>query len=192
MKKRFITLSVLIHSAILLSLFVLSSTLINGNQSDSQNAMMVNVSGDPSKNIGSGNNSVRTSNSSIKNSKVATTGINNNLNIGTVTGLSGNGGGTGFNVETSYAGSIVKKIQEYKYYPLSAKKNKLTGSTKLKFTILNNGEIKNDTQIIRSSGHQILDDTAINIIKNSAPFPAFPESIKEKELSLNVNIDFSL
>ncbi len=182
----------LVHAAIIVLLIFLSGVFMVGNKSDSIDALMVSISGNPELDIGSGHGTrkepltVKKGSSHDQNGPYGTTIIDNSP------GFSGQGGGTGFGAETSYTGSILQKIQEYKYYPLSAKKNKLSGVVKVRFTLLNNGLIKDAIKISGSSGYEILDDTAIKIIKNSAPFPAFPESIKEKELSIDVNINFSM
>jgi TonB family protein len=117
---------------------------------------------------------------------------NSNTNLSTGNGLSGSGGGTGINAPTTYAGEIVKKIYEYKYYPPQAKALKLSGVSELGFSIKKDGNLNGEPKVLNTSGHEILDRTAIKIIKNSAPFPAFPQSIKEKELNLKVSIDFTL
>ena len=192
MKKRYLTLSVLIHAVIIALLVFLSGVFMIGNKSESIDALMVSVSGNPELEIGSGKGTKKELPSTQKTKKNNEPGLDGATIIDGSSEYSGQGGGTGFGAETSYTGSILKKIQEYKYYPLSAKKNKLTGIVKLKFTLLNNGSIKDGVKVTGSSDQQILDDTAIKIIKSAAPFPAFPQSIKEKELNLNVNIDFSL
>jgi TonB family protein len=192
MKKRYLTLSVLIHAVIIASLIFLSSILMIGNKSESIDALMVSVSGNPDLEIGSGKGMKKELPSTQRSRTIAELGLKNATSVENSSEYSGQGGGTGLNAETSYTGYILQKIQEYKYYPLSAKKNKLTGVVKIRFTLLSNGSIKDDINIIASSGEDILDSTAIKIIKSAAPFPAFPQSIKEKELSLNVNIDFSI
>ena len=189
MKKRHLTISVLFHAAIIFALVFMSGAFMSGNKSDSSDALMVSISGTPNLDIGSGQG-IKEEFSSGK-EKIKSIGFESTTVIEHTTSLSGNGGGTGTG-ETSYTGSILQKIQEYKYYPISAKKNKVTGSVKISFTISSNGKISVEPKILNSSGNEILDDTALKIIKNSAPFPAFPQSIKEKELSLNVSIDFTL
>jgi TonB family protein len=189
MKKRHLTISVLLHAGIIFALVFMSGAFMSGNQSNSSNALMVSISGNPELVIGSGAGIKK--DSILGKQKIESIGFESTTVIEHTTSLSGEGGGTGKGA-TSYTGSILQKIQEYKYYPVSAKKNKLTGSVKINFTISNNGKILEDPKILNSSGHEILDDTAIKIIKNSAPFPVFPQNIKEKELSLNVSIDFTL
>ncbi len=189
MKKRHLTISVLLHAAIIFALVFMSGAFMSGNKSDSIDALMVSISGNPNLIIGSGSGTKKES--SLGKQKIAATGFESTTVIENTTSLSGEGGGTG-SQETSYTGSILQKIQEYKYYPIYAKKNKLTGSVKINFTISGNGKILGEPKLLNSSSHEILDETAIEIIKNAAPFPAFPQSIKEKELSLNVSIDFTL
>ena len=191
MKKRHLTISVLLHAAIIFVLVFMSGAFMSGNKSDSSDALMVSISGNPDLTIGNGAGAKTETPFDKKAKKMSSIGFESTTVIENTTSLSGNGGGTG-NQETSYTGSILQKIQEYKYYPISAKKNKLTGSVKINFTLLNTGQISGEPKLLNSSGHQILDDTAIKIIKNAAPFYAFPQSIKEKELSLNVSIDFTL
>lgn len=190
MKKRHITISVLIHAGIIFALVFASGVFMSGNKSDSSDALMVSISGSPNLTIGNGTGDGKNF-SPVGKTKNNSIGYESTTVIENTTLLSGEGGGTGSR-ETSYTGSILQKIQEYKYYPLSAKKNKATGSVKIQFTISSNGKISGEPKILDPSGYDILDETAIKIIKNSAPFPAFPQSIKEKELSLNVSIDFTL
>jgi len=189
MKKRHLTISVLLHAAIIFALVFMSGAFMSGNKSDNSDALMVSISGNPELTIGSGSETKKES--SLGKQKIASIGFESTTVIENTTSLSGEGGGTGKG-ETSYTGSILQKIQEYKYYPLYAKKNRLTGSVKINFTISNDGKISGEPKLINSSGHEILDETAIKIIKNAAPFYAFPQNIKEKELSLNVSIDFTL
>ena len=155
------------------------------------NALFVSIAGQPGMDIGNGAGvknygprSKPTKEYGLSQSGVTEDRAN--------TGLAGAGGGTGLNDQTSYAGEIIRKINEYKYYPQQARSLKLKGNVELGFTVTKNGTLNNTIAVLTSSGHNILDETATKIIKSSAPFPAFPQSIKEKELNLKVNIDFSL
>ncbi len=143
------------------------------------NALMVSIAGEPGLEIGKG--------SSIKTIKTYQMSSQNNVEKG----LAGDGGGTGINSQTSYAGEIIKKINEYKYYPQQARLLKLTGNVELAFSITEKGNLNAGIIVITSSGHTVLDQTAVKIVKNAAPFPHFPENIKEKVLNLKVNIDFN-
>ena len=61
-------------------------------------------------------------------------------------------------------------------YP-DAAKGRLYGSLTLSVVIKANGDLK-QVEVIRSSGQTLLDDAARRIVRMSAPFAAFPESIR--------------
>ncbi len=61
-------------------------------------------------------------------------------------------------------------------YP-DAAKGRLYGSLTLSVVIKANGDLK-QVDVIRSSGQVLLDDAARRIVRMSAPFAAFPESIR--------------
>lgn len=80
---------------------------------------------------------------------------------------------------------IRKKIMRKKNYPLIAKENKWTGSVKLSFKINKSGSL-DFVKIIKSSGYEILDSSALNSIKSAAPMPFYPDVIA---LSLEYRIE---
>ena len=61
-------------------------------------------------------------------------------------------------------------------YP-DAAKGRLYGNLTLSVIIKANGDLK-QVEVIRSSGQALLDDAARRIVRMSAPFAAFPESIR--------------
>lgn len=63
-------------------------------------------------------------------------------------------------------------------YPDEARRRNLTGALVLDVAINANGTL-NDVRIRRSSGHKILDDAAIHIVKLAAPFAPFPEEMRK-------------
>lgn len=64
-------------------------------------------------------------------------------------------------------------------YPDQARRDSLSGTLILDVTINAKGELLK-TELRRSSGHQILDDAAQRIVKLAAPFPAFPDKLKQE------------
>lgn len=188
MKKRYFIFSAVLHSLpLILLLFVFSDQ--ETSNVDEVNALMVSVTGLPGREIGSGG---ANSGNITKPGKASSYGIPSDNAQDPGRGLAGEGGGTGLGSPTTYAGQIIKSINEHKYYPPQARLSRTTGSVELGFAVRADGSLKERIDIIKTSGTKLLDDTAIRIIKSSAPFPAFPESIKEKELNLKVNIDFTL
>ncbi len=62
-------------------------------------------------------------------------------------------------------------------YPSEAKARRLYGSLQLTVAIKADGEIEG-VEINRSSGHKVLDQAALRIVRLAAPFERFPESIR--------------
>lgn len=62
-------------------------------------------------------------------------------------------------------------------YPEQARRLELYGSLRLLVALLPDGEVK-EVQILRSSGHSILDQAAVEIVKLAAPFEPFPEEMR--------------
>lgn len=64
-------------------------------------------------------------------------------------------------------------------YPDAARRRNLTGALVLVVGIFKNGDIESIT-VDESSGHKLLDDAAINIVKMSAPFEALSGDLAEQ------------
>ena len=63
-------------------------------------------------------------------------------------------------------------------YPQKARKNKLYGSLRLMVAILPDGSLK-EVALLKSSGHQVLDDAAVRIVRLSAPYAPFPDELRQ-------------
>lgn len=61
-------------------------------------------------------------------------------------------------------------------FPDEAKRNKLYGNLILQVTLKSDGTIV-QIQLRKSSGHKVLDDAAIRIVRLAAPFAPFPKNI---------------
>ena len=62
-------------------------------------------------------------------------------------------------------------------YPEEARARKLYGSLQLTVAIKADGEVES-VEINRSSGHKVLDQAAIRIVRLAAPFERFPDNIR--------------
>lgn len=87
---------------------------------------------------------------------------------------------------------VSKKIERSKSYPKSAMKMELEGKVVVRFTILQNGLLNDNIQILDSSGAEVLDKAAITAVKDAAPFPVFPPELKRKSLSIELPMYFQL
>jgi protein TonB len=63
-------------------------------------------------------------------------------------------------------------------FPDEAKRRKLSGSLIMAVTLNPDGSIKS-INLRKSSGHKILDDGAVRIVRLAAPFARFPENIRK-------------
>ncbi|VAW97311.1 Ferric siderophore transport system, periplasmic binding protein TonB [hydrothermal vent metagenome] len=63
-------------------------------------------------------------------------------------------------------------------FPDEAKRAKLSGNLRLAVTINADGSVQ-DIQIRKPSGHKVLDDAAVRIVRLAAPYARFPEDIRK-------------
>jgi|SRR6185503_6866360 protein TonB len=62
-------------------------------------------------------------------------------------------------------------------YPAEAKANRIYGSLQLTVAIKADGEVES-VEINKSSGHKVLDQAAVRIVRLAAPFERFPQNIR--------------
>lgn len=74
--------------------------------------------------------------------------------------------------------SRIEKIGN-QHYPEQARQQELYGSLRLLVAINANGTVRN-IELLHSSGHRLLDDAAMRIVRLSAPFPAFSPPMRKK------------
>jgi protein TonB len=63
-------------------------------------------------------------------------------------------------------------------YPEEARRQRLYGSLRMLVSIKPDGELK-EVRILDSSGHKVLDDAALRIVRLAAPFAPFPEEMRQ-------------
>lgn len=80
--------------------------------------------------------------------------------------------------ETFYLRSWLRKVRRVGQlnYPSEAVEQKLYGKLSLYVSIAPDGALV-ETRVLESSGHEVLDKAAVNIVKLAAPFAPFPVSI---------------
>lgn len=70
-------------------------------------------------------------------------------------------------------------------YPGEARRRKLTGSLRLLVVIRADGELA-DARLVESSGHAVLDDAALRIVRLAAPYAPFPPRIAAQADTLEI------
>ncbi len=84
-------------------------------------------------------------------------------------------------VEARYVDDWVQRVEAIGNlnYPEKAKKDRISGKLILNVLLDNDGSVLK-VQIAVSSGSRVLDEAAVQIVKLSSPFPAFPKAMREK------------
>jgi protein TonB len=70
-------------------------------------------------------------------------------------------------------------------YPDQAKRNKLYGDLVLHVAVKADGSVE-QIRVLHSSGHKILDDAAVRIVRLAAPFSPFPNEIRKEADILDI------
>ena len=90
----------------------------------------------------------------------------------------------------AYLSAVRWKIDEVKKYPRKAIRKNWTGTVIIAFQINQEGKVR-DIKLIQSSGHHILDEEGMAILRRASPLPR-PPSWKKEKLELEIPILFSL
>ena len=87
----------------------------------------------------------------------------------------------------SYLNAWVKKVERIGNlnYPDEARRNRLFGDLILHVALSADGSVMG-INVKKSSGHKMLDDAAIRIVRLSAPFAPFPPNIREETDVLDI------
>ncbi len=70
-------------------------------------------------------------------------------------------------------------------YPDQARRDKLYGDLVLHVAVKSDGSVET-IRVLHSSGHQLLDDAAVRIVRLAAPFSPFPNEIREETDILDI------
>ena len=87
---------------------------------------------------------------------------------------------TASSVDAFYLNSWRRKIESIGNlnYPQAARKQRLYGSLRLMVAILPDGTLR-EIEMLESSGHKVLDDAAIRIVRLATPFAPFPDELRQ-------------
>ncbi|MBI4962552.1 MAG: energy transducer TonB [Desulfomonile tiedjei] len=86
----------------------------------------------------------------------------------------------------SYLWHLKQKIQGVWVYPAVAAKSGIGGALSVEFSVSKEGELLY-VNLVDSSGHTILDESAMKAIRSAAPYFPFPPRLKAKRLRVRAN-----
>ena len=89
----------------------------------------------------------------------------------------------------SYFVHVKNRMEQSWVYPAEAKREKLSGSLTIAFTIGADGHLL-DVRMLHSSGHPVLDREALRALRSAAPFPPLPGDWKLDKLHTAVTFEY--
>jgi protein TonB len=91
--------------------------------------------------------------------------------------------------EARYAASVRAEIVANRQYPRRALRRRLEGVVIVGFRIQADGRI-DSVRVINSSGHDVLDAAAVEAVRKSRKFDAFPDEIDKPDWEFDVRVSF--
>jgi TonB family protein len=94
-------------------------------------------------------------------------------------------------VRKGFSSSIWGKIAKAKYYPRIAQNRRWEGKPVIEFLVGKNGDLL-EYSISVASPYEILNQAALDAVKNAIPYPKIPESLKLDSIRFKLPISFKL
>lgn len=91
---------------------------------------------------------------------------------------------------SNYPGQVVSRLRRALRYPGEARRERLRGEVHVSFSVSANGGVAS-ARVVRSTGHQVLDQAALETIRRAAPFPAIPTAAGRRSWDFTVPLAFS-
>ena len=91
----------------------------------------------------------------------------------------------------SWQKSLVFHLNKHKKYPHEARKNGHEGVAGVSFTIDRSGKVIS-SHLDKSSGSDLLDQEAIEVLQRASPFPTPPSDVPNVTINLSLPIQFRI
>lgn len=96
-----------------------------------------------------------------------------------------------FVTRQDYAEMVRMKIESRKKYPEAARSRRTEGRVTVSFTITPEGRVTG-IQVVKSSGHALLDQAALTTVTEASPFPRAPSNLFKGSFQMQVVLAFEL
>jgi protein TonB len=90
-----------------------------------------------------------------------------------------------------YGPRLAQIIGRYQRYPQVAQVRQWQGTTLLQLHLTAGGDLA-EVRVISSSGHEILDRQAMNMVREATPLPRLPDAFAGRPLTIDVPVVFRL
>jgi len=94
----------------------------------------------------------------------------------------------------SYITKVLRQIHRRKYYPSIARRMRLEGDVKVKFTLDKTGQVVGTAFLMEGCKYEILNKAGQSTVLRAGPYPAFPKDVAEKKSKMTfvVTVEYSL
>lgn len=93
--------------------------------------------------------------------------------------------------KTQYGSTLGRAIAKHKSYPKIAQMRGWQGECLLDLKIDSSGNVLS-ANVKESSGHESLDNQALEMVRKASPFPAPPEALRGRSFNITVPVSFKL
>ncbi|MBI1205766.1 MAG: TonB family protein [Azospirillum sp.] len=106
-------------------------------------------------------------------------------------GASSPGGAASGRAAWSWQGALVAHLERHKHYPRAARMRHAQGVARLRFTVDRRGRVL-AYALERSSGHPMLDEETLALIRRAEPLPPMPPDMPQHPVELVVPLVYAL
>ena len=94
-------------------------------------------------------------------------------------------------IEQAYKAALQAEIARHRSYPLMARRLRLEGTVAVRFVVQADGRLT-DIELLKSSGHPLLDEAALAAVRGVARFRPIPAELGRQDWPLSVPLKFRL
>jgi protein TonB len=94
-------------------------------------------------------------------------------------------------VKQNYYSQLAAWLAKYKEYPFQAKRKRMVGVVRVQFSINKRGDLL-DYRVLESSGFDLLDEAALEMLQRANPYPVIPDDLGLDKISIILPVEFSL
>ena len=95
------------------------------------------------------------------------------------------------NVLREFLNGIKKMIESKKKYPPAARNAGIEGRSGIQMIVSKDGQLV-DLKIYESSGSEILDNAALESVRDALPFPPIPEEVNREKIEIKFHLVFKI
>jgi protein TonB len=90
---------------------------------------------------------------------------------------------------SSYQARLAAHLRRFRAYPAAAADQGLRGTATVTFTVNGSGAVMS-ARLAGGSGHAILDEAAVAMVKRASPFPPIPPALAQSTMTVTVPVRF--